>query len=448
MDYTVKFIKACTVDGVEYAVGDIATVNDAAYKELKGMGAVEDYTKPETTPEQDMVAAVRDAVKAALADAKTKDTTKDTKSQQIIVGDDRLSRDPKGGFEHFGHFAQSIYLAGKPGSAISKDAQKLETWNKVAKTYIEESDPAQGGYLIPAEFKEMILDKAHTEDALETRCWNIPIQRAQLEIPAINETSRADGSRWGGVLGYWLDEGAQKQLSKPHYRKIQLKLKKLALLSVATDEMLEDSPFTIGTMLTTVMGKEIKFLLNEAIYNGTGVAQPLGFMASPSLITIPRQVALRVTGIDLLNMWARLYAPSRGNAIWLCGQDTEPQIQMANFPGDTPLSEFPVMMPAGGFSQAPYSTIFGRPLIPCEHSALLGTTGDIALVDLSQYILATKASGVKFDTSIHLYFDYDMTAFRAVYRVDGQPWWLSDLTPYNGGPTQSPFVVLGDIEQN
>ena len=29
-----------------------------------------------------------------------------------------------------------------------------------------------------------------------------------MRIPAIEETSRADGSRWGGALAYWLPEGA------------------------------------------------------------------------------------------------------------------------------------------------------------------------------------------------------------------------------------------------
>jgi hypothetical protein len=41
-----------------------------------------------------------------------------------------------------------------------------------------------------------------------------------------------------------------------------------------------------------------------------------------------------------------------------------------------------------------------------------------------------------------VYFVTDETAFRFVYRVDGQPNWNLPLTPKNGGPTLSPFVVL------
>ena len=442
MLHKVKFTQECLIDKKAFAIGDIAEVDEDTYQELKKQECVEEY-KEEVKAEMpsDATAQIRTIVESIVKELKP-----ETKEHQIIVGENQLTQDPKGGFAYFGEFAKAVYDAGLPGATgrSSKALNKLQNWSSASKIYIEESEPEQGGYLVPAEFREMILDKSRTPGALAPRCWNLTIQRSQLEIPAIAETSRADGQRWGGVLGYWLDEGALKQLSKPHWMKIQLKLKKLALLSVATDEMLEDSPFTIGQILTTTMGKEVEFQTSEGIYNGTGVAMPLGFMNSPALITIPRAVAGRITGVDLLAMWARLYGPSRANAVWLLGQDSEPQVQMANFAGDTPLSEFPVMMPAGGFSQAPYGTIFGRPVISCEHSPLLGATGDIALVDLTQYILASKASGIKFDNSIHLYFDYDMTAFRAVYRVDGQPWWRTPLTPFNGGPTQSPFVVLGD----
>ena len=71
----------------------------------------------------------------------------------------------------------------------------------------------------------------------------------------------------------------------------------------------------------------------------------------------------------------------------------------------------------------------------------LGTQGDIGLADFSQYLIGDKG-GIKVATSIHLRFDYDETAFRFVLRYDGQPWWLSALTPRRGTSTLSPFVVL------
>ena len=102
----------------------------------------------------------------------------------------------------------------------------------------------------------------------------------------------------------------------------------------------------------------------------------------------------------------------------------------------------PAYMPPGGLSASPYGTLKGRPVIPIEQCAALGTAGDIILADFSQYVTCTKG-GIQTASSIHLNFKYDETTFRWVYRADGQPTWNAPLTPYKDtGETQSPFVVL------
>jgi HK97 family phage major capsid protein len=98
-------------------------------------------------------------------------------------------------------------------------------------------------------------------------------------------------------------------------------------------------------------------------------------------------------------------------------------------------------MPPGGLSGKPYATLLGAPIIETEWNSTLGTVGDILLVDLSQYCTITKG-GMENMSSMHLYFDSDQQAFRVTYRIDGQPWFASALTPYQGTNTQSSFVAL------
>jgi HK97 family phage major capsid protein len=98
-------------------------------------------------------------------------------------------------------------------------------------------------------------------------------------------------------------------------------------------------------------------------------------------------------------------------------------------------------MPAGGMSGLPYATLFGRPVIPVEYCATLGTVGDIILADFNEYLLARKG-GLQTASSIHFRFDYDETVFRFVLRLDGQPAWNAPLTPFKGSNTLSPFVAL------
>jgi hypothetical protein len=61
---------------------------------------------------------------------------------------------------------------------------------------------------------------------------------------------------------------------------------------------------------------------------------------------------------------------------------------------------------------------------------------------MSQYMAIMKTGGMRSDVSIHLYFDYDMLAYRFILRLGGQPWWRTYITPSNSAKTLSCFVTL------
>lgn len=85
----------------------------------------------------------------------------------------------------------------------------------------------------------------------------------------------------------------------------------------------------------------------------------------------------------------------------------------------------------------------GRPVEFTEHNEALGTVGDLVLADLKGYFSATKASGISFASSIHLYFDLGMQAFRWTFRMGGQPYLSKPVSPARGSATKSHFVALG-----
>ena len=64
------------------------------------------------------------------------------------------------------------------------------------------------------------------------------------------------------------------------------------------------------------------------------------------------------------------------------------------------------------------------------------------LADLTQYLTVVKAGGVRSDTSIHLFFDQNTTAFRFVLRVAGQPWLSAAIARKSGNNTLSHFVTV------
>jgi hypothetical protein len=49
---------------------------------------------------------------------------------------------------------------------------------------------------------------------------------------------------------------------------------------------------------------------------------------------------------------------------------------------------------------------------------------------------------VQIAESMHLYFDADSTAFRATFRLDGQPTFKQAITQARGAQNLSPYVTL------
>lgn len=308
---------------------------------------------------------------------------------------------------------------------------------------LSEGQPSEGGFLVQTDYATQLLEKVYTDSSVVSRVTRMPISANSnsIKIPAVSESSRADGSRFGGIRAYWAAEAGTKTASQPAFEQVALELKKLVGLCYATDELLQDAP-ALESWIKMAFAKEFDFKLVDAILNGDGAGKPLGIENAPCTISVAKetgQVAATVLFENIIKMWARLYAPCRSNAVWLISQDIEPQLYSMSLAVGT--AGVPVYMPAGGISGAPYGTLMGRPVLPVEQCGTVGSVGDILLADLSQYIMIDKG-GLQQASSIHVYFTTDQTAFRFVYRVDGQPWWRSALTPFNTGSTQSPFINL------
>lgn len=306
-----------------------------------------------------------------------------------------------------------------------------------------ESVPSDGGFLVQQDFASEIVSRSYDIGAISSRVRRIPVSGNSngLKINAIDETSRANGSRYGGVNAFWEGEGDSPAAKKPKFRQMDLKLNKLIGLMYATDELLQDSA-AFDAIAREAFAEEINFMVEESIVEGNGSGKPLGFTQGGSIVTVAKeagQAADTIVAENVINMWSRCWGRSRQNAVWLINQDIEPQLFTMSL--DVGTGGVPLYQPANGLAGAPYSTLMGRPVIPVEHAATLGDANDIALVDLSQYLMIDKGAP-KQDVSVHVRFIYDESAFRIVYRVDGQPIWNSPLTPKNGNNTLSPFVNL------
>lgn len=342
------------------------------------------------------------------------------------------NKDNEKRFSSFGEQLMAAYRAAIPGGKVD---ERLSTR---AASGLNESTPSDGGFLVQQDFVTELLKRTYETGILASRVKKIPISTNAngMKINAIDEDSRANGSRWGGVQTYWEGEADEITASKPKFRQMELSLKKLTGLCYATDELLQDAA-ALEAVIRQAFAEEFGFKIDDAILSGSGEGEPLGILNSDAIVTVAKEASQTdvITVENLIKMWNRLWSRSRANAVWYINQELEPYLYTLK------IGDKPVYIPAGGLSEKPYGTLFGRPVVPIEQCSAAGEVGDIILADIGQYLLIDKG-GVKAASSIHVRFIYDENVFRFIYRVDGKPIWTKPLTPYKGSASVSPFVTL------
>ena len=352
---------------------------------------------------------------------------------RIEVND--LNPETTNGFANIAEFALAVRSA-VPGSAGGMIDERLLPGRGAAPTnYHQEGGSSGEGYMVPTQFRDEVFELAFTDDDVMGMVDAEPTTSNNVGL------SKDESTPWGssGVQANWRNEASQMTASKLDTEAQQVKLHELYAFVAASDELLEDAP-RLNARLTRKAAQAISWKGSEAIVNGSGAGQPLGWMNSPGLVTVAKesaQTAVTLVAENVAKMYSRLMAGSHQRAIWLMNSDVLPQLMtmtLGNQPIWTP--------PSAGFTAAPGGFLFGRPIQFNTHSETLGTKGDIALVDPLGYYLPHKAGGVKFASSMHLYFDYNLTAFRWTFRLGGQPYLSSAIAPAKGSYTQSHFVVL------
>lgn len=301
-----------------------------------------------------------------------------------------------------------------------------------------------GGLLLQGETSMDLIKHGFGNSAVLSRAANRDIGSAQfVEMIGIDETSRVNGSRGGGVRVYSDAELALMTQSKTKFDKIRIEPKRLTGMYFASDEILANAPLLQGEM-TELFNEEFGFKGQDLAINGSGAGEALGIMNAPCLVTVAKetnQVAATIVFENLVKMKARIRLRNRNSLVWIANQDIEPQLYQLSLPVGTGGSVMPVYIPSANQADGVAGMLLGVPIIFVEQCATLGTVGDILLTDWSMYYAANKG-GVESASSIHLKFDYNQTAFRFVTWFDGQPRLKSAITPYKGSNTVSPFVAL------
>ena len=348
---------------------------------------------------------------------------------------ERVGMDPKRGFRSMADFSDAVYRAG-----YEQQVDERFLRYDAAMTFASGAD---GGFLMPPEFSQVVWNQMLMEPVnLMQLCDNYPISGESLTLLANGETSRKTGSRFGGIQGYWVEDGTQITDSNPKVRRVRLEPHPLHVM-VKVDNTLLRNPLAVERLLNMAAPEEIVFLVNDAIINGNGAGKPLGIMNSSGRVVAQHDAAGVIAKGSIDKMWSRLHMRARRGAQWFINVDVDVQLEALVAAGTTPA--IPIFLPSDGgipsVAIAPNRTLKGRPITEIEQCQTVGTEGDIILADMMGYALGTRGT-IETAMSMHLYFDRNQSAFRFTFYVDGQPWQNVPLTPFLGNNTVSYFVTL------
>ena len=327
-----------------------------------------------------------------------------------------------------GEFFKAVYEAGVNPHLTDKRLLPLKA------TGLNEAIPSQGGFLVQQDRADYIFEKMSPVGSVLSKFNAIPVQGNGLLIPAVDETSRADGSQLGGIATYWIAEGGSYTTSRPTFSTIDLKLNKITALVAATDELLADAG-ALEAWLMNRVPDALRFQVEKSIFTGNGVGKPLGILNSGALKSAVRADANEIDSADIGNMWAGRWQGAN-DYVWFAAPTIFPQLMVMS------IANMPVYTPPSGLDSEPYGRLLGRPVIETEYNPSLGVVGDLLLASPSQYALITKG-GIESASSIHVYFSTGEQAFRFTGRYGGQSMWTSTLASnYASTDTFSPFVAL------
>lgn len=327
--------------------------------------------------------------------------------------------------------------------ALSKLGVKDDPRLANAALGLNENVSTEGGIFVDEDTENDFSTKSYGSDIL-SRCSRTQLSgnSNRLTTRRFTENSRADGSRAGGVQAYWEAEAQATTATNPTFEPYSLDLLKVMAVTYVSEELLSDA-----TALQTEVGSaflpELLFKVENAIINGSGANQPLGILSSPAKVSVSAETG-QTSSEPLLyenicKMYARMHPASLRTAVWLVDQTLIPHLFTLGLVNGT--AGTPVYLPPNGAADAPYGTIFGRPVLFTEHTQAANTEGDIVFWDPMQYRVIEKG-GVKQAASMHVQFLTDQMAFRWTYRVNGAPKWPSALTPKNSGDTLSNIITL------
>lgn len=309
-------------------------------------------------------------------------------------------------------------------------SDEVTVWAKDFATYLKsgmvsklmtESVDTEGGYLVPEEFRNMMI----MYDAEDTLVWQRstvwPMNAEKIQFPKLQQNpdvQDAGFDNFAGVTFDWVEEGGEKPETEPNFGMVEMIVHELAGYTEITNTLLDDSVINLVNYLTRLFRSAWYWYTDKSFIQGTGGKQPLGIINDPSILSVFRQTADTIEVQDVLNMEARMPAVFDSNAVWFITKQGRAALRGQTVTASS--KELVLQEMYTDLAKGYDMTILGKPAFLADGKIpALSNTGDLILGTWTWYYIGFRQD-FAMDSSRHYKFRNNRTALRCSGRLDGQ----------------------------
>lgn len=275
-----------------------------------------------------------------------------------------------------------------------------------------------GGFLVPTEFSQAIIDLRETYGTFRQYCQVVPMGSDSITIPR----------RSGGVTAYWVGEGSQITESQKSWDQVQLVARKLGALTRMSTELAEDAVISIADDLANEMAYAFAKAEDAAGFNGDGTTTYGGMTGIRKIFAdnvssyvgavdaaSGHDTFAEIDATDLVTVMSKLPKYAEPNARWYCSQVAWNLV----FQRLTAAAGGTSMMDLTGAK--PQRSYLGYPVV-IDQTMPTATTdiSDTAMIlfgDLRAAVSLGERRGFTLKRSEDRYFEYDQIGLMATERV-------------------------------
>ena len=261
---------------------------------------------------------------------------------------------------------------------------------------------SEGGYLVPDEYENTLIEKLHDENVIRQYATVIKSSNGDKKIPVVAGYGEAT----------WTDEEAAYTESDDSFGVITLGAHKLTSIIKVSEELLNDSAFDLEQYISKEFVRRMAAAEENAFINGTGTGRPTGILQTAETGKTTAAAAA-ITADEVIDLYHSLRSPYRKNAVFITNDSTVKAIRQLKDSNGMYLWQ-------PGLKEGQPDTLIGNRIISSAYMPEIGAgKKPILFGDISYYWIADR-QGRTFQRLNELYAATGQVGFRTFQRVDGK----------------------------